>query len=212
MPPKGFKVITITEELYTDIRTFYQEEREALKHEGIRSLPAWLTTALYANIKEHRARQDLALKSKPQAILIIDDDKEICKTLKSILESNGYKVDVAYTAAEGGNRCDKKFYDAVLVDIRLPDAEGVDFISKLSLRNPSMVKIIITGYPSMLNATEALNKGVDAYLVKPFEPGDLVVTVKKTLKESSERLRVVQNRVLAHLSESIKKLEIESRS
>jgi len=212
MPPKGFKVITITEELYSDIRTFYQEEREALKHEGVRSLPAWLTTALYANIKEHRARQDLALKSKPQAILIIDDDKEICKTLKSILESNGYKVDVAYTAAEGRNRCDKKFYDAVLIDIKLPDAEGVDFISKLSLRNPSMVKIIITGYPSMLNATEALNKGVDAYLVKPFEPGDLVVTVKKTLKESSERLRVVQNRVLAHLSESIKKLEIESRS
>ena len=212
MPPKGFKVITITEELYSDIRTFYQEEREALKHEGIRSLPAWLTTALYDNIKEHRARQDLSLTSKPQAILIIDDDKEICKTLKSILESNGYKVDVAYTAAEGRNKCDKKFYDAALVDIRLPDAEGVDFISKLSLRNPSMVKIIITGYPSMLNATEALNKGVDAYVVKPFEPHDLVVTVKRSLKESSERLRVVQNRVLAHLSESVRKLESESRS
>lgn len=211
MPPKGFKVITITEELYSDIRTFYQEEREALKHEGIRSLPAWLTTALYANIKEHRARQDLALASKPQAILIIDDDKEICKTLRSILESNGYKVDVAYTAVEGRNRCDKKFYDAVLIDIRLPDAEGIDFISKLSLRNPTMVKIIITGYPSMLNATEALNKGVDAYVMKPFEPHDLLVTVKKTLKESSERLRVVQNRVLAQLSESVKKLEIESR-
>ena len=212
MPPKGFKVITITEELYTDIRTFYQEEREALKHEGIRSLPAWLTTALYANIKEHRARKDLALTSKPQSILIIDDDEEICKTLRSILESNGYKVDCAYTAAEGQTKCDKKFYDAALVDIKLPDVESVDFISKLSLRNPSMVKIVITGYPSMLNATEALNSGIDAYVVKPFEPQDLLVTVKKSLKESSERLRVVQNRVLAHLTESVKKLEIESRS
>ncbi|MFQ6011541.1 MAG: response regulator [Nitrososphaerales archaeon] len=211
MPPKGFKVITITEELYSDIRTFYQEEREALKQEGIRSLPAWLTTALYSNIKEHRARQDISLKSKPQAILIIDDDKEICKTLKTILENNGYKVDVAYTAAEGATKCDKKFYDAVLVDIRLPDAEGVDFISKLSLRNPSMVKIIITGFPSMLNATEALNKGVEAYVVKPFEPHDLVVTVKQKLKENSEQLRVIQNRVIANLTESVKKLEIENR-
>ena len=75
-----------------------------------------------------------------------------------------------------------------------------------------MVKIVITGYPSMLNATEALNSGIDAYVVKPFEPQDLLVTVKRSLKESSERLRVVQNRVLAHLTESVKKLEIESRS
>ena len=63
----------------------------------------------------------------------------------------------------------------------------------------------------MLSTTEALNMGVDAYVVKPFEPQDLLVTVKQSLKESSERLRVVQNRVLAHLTESVKKLEVENR-
>lgn len=211
MPPKGFKVITVTEELYRDIRAFYQEEAEALKQEGVRSLPAWITTALYSNIKEHRSRHDFSSNNRSELILVVDDDEAICKTLKSMLEDNGFKVDYALSAEKGKSLCERKFYDAILVDIRLPDAEGVEFISKLTLRNPSMVKIIMTGYPSMVNATDALNKGVDAYVIKPFDPKDLVVTVKQKLKENSEQLRVIQNRVLAHLTESVKKLEVENR-
>ena len=101
-------------------------------------------------------------------ILIIDDDENIRKVLQTILEDEGYLVETADTAKKGIERSEKAFYNLALIDVRLPDMEGIELLSKLRSTKPKMRKIIVTGYPTLQNAISAVNKGADAYVMKPF--------------------------------------------
>ena len=91
-------------------------------------------------------------------ILIIDDDENIRKVLKTILEDEGYTVDTVDTAKKGIEQSEKAFYNLALIDVRLPDMEGIELLSKLRSSKPKMRKIIVTGYPTLQNAISAVNK------------------------------------------------------
>ncbi len=67
-----------------------------------------------------------------------------------------------------------------LVDLRLPDMDGLQILSKANLSNA--VKIMLTGYPSVVTGIEAMDKGVDAYLHKPVSPEELILLIKSKLK------------------------------
>jgi DNA-binding NtrC family response regulator len=69
-----------------------------------------------------------------------------------------------------------------LIDIRLPDMEGTQLLTQLRGTVPKMMKIIITGYPSIENAVDALNKGADAYIIKPFDMDKVMKTIDEKLK------------------------------
>ncbi|MFZ1039480.1 MAG: response regulator [Candidatus Bathyarchaeia archaeon] len=114
-------------------------------------------------------------------ILVIDDDESIRKTITSILEEKGYAVDAAENGKEAIRKSKARFYNLALIDIRLPDMEGTKLLTAMRETVPKMVKIIVTGYPSLHNAVEAVNKGADAYVLKPFN-------VEKTLKIIEEQL------------------------
>lgn len=86
-----------------------------------------------------------------------------------ILEDEGYAVDTAGTAKKAVEKTKKNFYNLALIDIRLPDMEGIELITKMKDKTPKMRKIIITGYPTLQNAIEAVNRGADAYILKPFD-------------------------------------------
>jgi len=116
-------------------------------------------------------------------LLLIDDDKSITGAMKLMFERLGYIVDVAHAGSEAIRKSHEKIYHIALIDIRLPDMNGVDLLTKLKESDPKMVKIIITGYPSLESRVQALNDGADAYVVKPFKPEELVATVKRKLKE-----------------------------
>lgn len=119
--------------------------------------------------------------------MIVDDDAIIQESIKEILELEGYSVDTADNGREAMEKSNTRFYDLALLDIRLPDTEGTELLKAIDEESPEMVKIMITGYPTLDNAVESLNTGADAYIVKPVEPLRLLDIVKEKLKEQDER-------------------------
>ena len=123
---------------------------------------------------------------KHARILVVDDDENIRNTMKAILEDEGYMVDLADTGREAIKRTEVTLYDVALLDIRLPDMEGVELLKLMRDAVPKTRKIMVTGYPSMQNAVAALNKDADAYLIKPVDIEKLLKTVKDQLKRQEE--------------------------
>jgi DNA-binding NtrC family response regulator len=140
-------------------------------------------------------------------ILIVDDDENIRKVLQAILEDEGYKVETAETAKKGIERSEKAFYNLALIDVRLPDMEGIELLSKLRGTKPKMRKIIVTGYPTLQNAVSAVNKGADAYVVKPFDVEKILQTIREQLKKQEEEKSFSEERVVEFIETRIKALE-----
>jgi len=118
--------------------------------------------------------------SKKRRILVIDDDKSLLESLSRVIEKNGYEADTAQTGKEAIGKSKEHTYDAVLIDLKLPDMDGIEILSKANL--PNAVKIMLTGYPSLVSGIRAEDEGVDAYLAKPVRPEELLLLIKSKLK------------------------------
>lgn len=140
-------------------------------------------------------------------ILLIDDDENILKVLQTILEDEGYFVETANTAKKGIEKSNKAFYNLALIDVRLPDMEGIELLPKLRNTKPKMRKIIVTGYPTLQNAVSAVNKGADAYVMKPFEVEKILQTIKDQLKKQNEEKSYSEDKVVEFIETRIKALE-----
>ena len=119
-------------------------------------------------------------------ILVVDDDKSILRTFTRILQKSGYEIDVAETGREAMDKAENQHYDLALVDIRLPDMDGTDLLSKLKRQLQNTVKIMITGFPSLETGVKALDEGADAYLVKPVKPQELLLLLEEKLKNRGD--------------------------
>lgn len=117
------------------------------------------------------------------SILVVDDDEEVRKMLSAILEEGGYSVETAKNGRDAVKICKKFSFDAALIDIELPDTKGIELLSMLKKIRPKMVKIIITGYPSLENAIKAVNEKADGYVLKPFKAELLLELISKLLAE-----------------------------
>jgi len=142
-------------------------------------------------------------------ILIVDDDKNIRKVLTTILEDEGYVVESVGTAKKAVERTRKKFYNLALIDIRLPDMEGIELLTKVKDTTPKMRKIIITGYPTLQNAVEAVNRGADAYIIKPFDMEKILKTIREELRNQQDEKKYSQEKVAGFIETRIMELEIE---
>jgi len=103
-----------------------------------------------------------------------------------VLEDAGYAVDVAENGKEAVEKTMTNAYNLALIDFRLPDMTGSMLITEMMRTAPRMVKIIVTGYPSLNNVVDAVNRGADGYVIKPFSVDELLNTVKKKLKKQEE--------------------------
>ena len=117
------------------------------------------------------------------SVLIIDDDSEVRSMLSSILEDEGYSVEAVERSKQAIAICEKLPFDVALVDVNLPDIKGTELLHKLKQVQPKMVKIIITGNPSIENAVKALNEKADGFISKPFDPQELLGLIKKLIYE-----------------------------
>jgi DNA-binding NtrC family response regulator len=149
---------------------------------------------------------------KPARILIIDDDENIRKVVKTILEDEGYTVEVAETAKDGIEKSQKIFFNLALIDVRLPDMEGVELLTKLRDTKPKMRKIIVTGYPTLQNAMSAVNKGADAYVMKPFDVEQLLTTIKEQLNKQKEEKVYSEDKIAEFISSRVKELDSEGEA
>jgi len=140
------------------------------------------------------------------SILIVDDDVDICKTLSLILEGEGYSVDVANSGMEAIKKSKKKAYSVALLDIVLPDMTGTELLKKLQMITPKMVKIMVTGYPNLQNAVEALNYNADAYLMKPVDYEKLLEVIKEKLEKQMEEENLTVEKIAAFVKARTQKL------
>jgi DNA-binding NtrC family response regulator len=150
--------------------------------------------------------------SEAARILVIDDDENIRKVLETILEDEGYIVETAETAKKGIEESEKAFFNLALIDVCLPDMEGIELLSKLRSTKPKMRKIIVTGYPTLQNAVAAVNKGADAYVMKPFEVDKILQTIREQLKKQEEEKCFSEEKVVEFIETRIKALEATSQS
>ena len=114
-------------------------------------------------------------------ILLIDDDETIRETLTLLLQTEGYLVDEAATGQEALKKAKENFYNLSIVDWRLPDIEGTKLISELKATSPNMIKIMLTGFPSIQNAIESVNNRADAFFIKPVDVSLLLDKIKELL-------------------------------
>ncbi len=142
-------------------------------------------------------------------ILVVDDDETIRTTMKAILEDEGYIVDLAATGKEAIQKTHEKTYNVALLDIRLPDMEGVELLKLMKDTVPRTRKIMVTGYPSMQNAIGALNKNADVYLLKPVDIEKLLNTVREQLKAQENERKFSEQKVAEFIESRVKELSID---
>lgn len=121
--------------------------------------------------------------NKSIRILVVDDDDSIRTVLKAILEDEGYIVDLAKNGKEAIEKSNIIFYNMALIDFKLPDMDGTELLGAMKETTPKMIKIIITGYPTLQNAVNAVNEHADGYIIKPLNMENLLKTIKKHLKK-----------------------------
>ena len=145
---------------------------------------------------------------KHPKILVVDDDENIRRTMKAKLEKEGYQVDVAISGSAAIQKTQRKAYNIAILDIWLPDMEGVELLKLIRDDVPRTRKIMVTGYPSMQNAIAALNKNADAYLIKPVEIDSLLTTVKNQIMLQEDERAFSEEKVAEFIESRAKEIKI----
>lgn len=123
-------------------------------------------------------------------VLIIDDDPALCQFLEKILGSEGYETLRASTAAEGLDLVERHGADVTLLDMRLPDADGLTTLSHIRQVRPHLPVIIVTGYSDVANAVQAMKRGAYDYIAKPFEVDILLAAIARALETVALRAEI----------------------
>jgi DNA-binding NtrC family response regulator len=126
-------------------------------------------------------------------ILIADDEKSIRKTLREILEYEGYKIEEAEDGAKALNMLSEGDYDCALLDIKMPKMDGMEVLDKLKDTDCDTPIIMISGHGSVENAVEAVKKGAYDFIQKPPDLNRLLITVRNALEKAN---LVTETRVL----------------
>jgi two-component system response regulator AtoC len=143
----------------------------------------------------------------PAKILVVDDDESIRKSLTAVLRDEGYAVDVAASGGEAIRKSEETVYNLALIDIKLPDMEGIDILTRMKDTVPKVRKIIMTGFPSVQNAIAAVNRKADAYLVKPLEVEKLLDTIREQLKLQENEKQYNEQKVTEFIETRVRQLE-----
>ena len=115
-------------------------------------------------------------------ILIIDDERPILLTLEALLSRHGYQTEAAATAAAGLRLLKDKPAALVLLDLQLPDAEGLQMLNQIKREHPETQVIILTAHDSLSNAIESIKRGAYHFISKPYAPEELLSLVEKALE------------------------------
>jgi len=119
----------------------------------------------------------------PAQILVIDDDKALRDACYQILSRQGYQVELATGARQGLTLLERMSFDAILLDLVMPDLDGLEALKKLRALDPDVEVIIITGYGTIQSAVECIKAGAFHFLSKPFVPDDLRNLVTRALEK-----------------------------
>jgi K+-sensing histidine kinase KdpD len=128
-----------------------------------------------------------------ETILVVDDDLDFLGIIRQILERKGYEISTVPSAGKALSLLKERFYNAAILDISLPDADGTELLSRILELHPDIIAIMLTGHSSVRNAVQSLNRGAFAYLEKPVDPENLLTVINRGIEK--QRL-VFENRQL----------------
>jgi len=128
------------------------------------------------------------------SVLIIDDEQEIRESLEQLLRLEGYQANSAPTAEEGMKRVESGVFDLVLLDISLPDRNGLEVLKFIKRDSPDTGVIMITAYDSSQLAFQASKEGAESYITKPWDNDKLLLEIRNALDKSRLQVENIQLR------------------
>lgn len=130
---------------------------------------------------------------KPKGIiLIVDDEETIRLSVREFLDAQGYEAIAAGSCEEALEKMDTFMPDLILLDLRLPNINGVELIEKIKEKDPNALMVVMTGYGSVDSAVEVMRLGAYDYLEKPFKLDRLRSVVEKALRRQGLRQEVLE--------------------
>jgi len=123
-----------------------------------------------------------------EKILVIDDSPEILTLFTEYLRAEGYEVDTSADGVTGIEMIEKKSYDLIITDMKMPSVDGMKVLEFSLEHSPDSLCIILTGYGTVKNAVEAIKKGAYDYLAKPVKMDEILVTLKRALDYRSLKM------------------------
>ncbi len=125
-------------------------------------------------------------------VLIIDDESAIRESLQTLLELEGYEVDIASDGAEGLARLAERPYDLVLLDFAMPDRNGIEILQDIRERDSELAVIMITAYGTVENAVNAMQAGATNFVQKPWDNEKLLADVRTAVGQRRAEAEVIQ--------------------
>ncbi len=122
-------------------------------------------------------------------VLLVDDDSTFCVMLRTFLEKKGFSVKEAFSFAEGLKVFNSISFDILLVDIRLPDNDGLELLKIVKSRSPQIPVILMTGYGDIRTAVKAIKMGAFEYVTKPVSPDEILWTINTALSDTHDKSR-----------------------
>ena len=127
------------------------------------------------------------MADKKFSILLVEDEENLQEALKLNLELEGYEITSAYDGVQALDAVQKEYFDLIILDVMLPELDGITVCETIRLTNPDMPILILSAKNSSADRVLGLKKGADDYLTKPFNLEELLLRVNKLIKKS-ERL------------------------
>jgi CheY-like chemotaxis protein len=118
-------------------------------------------------------------------VLAVDDEAVVVHAIRRSLDARVYKVDEAFSGYAALARIASQPYDLVLLDMRMPDLDGLDLLPRIRAQQPALPVVIVTGYASIGTAVEAIQHGAAGYLAKPFTPDELRCAADRILARTA---------------------------
>lgn len=126
-----------------------------------------------------------------ERILVVDDDDGVRDALSEFLRSLGYVVVPVASGEEALTEFGKNAFDVVMADLIMPNMDGMELLQRIrEIKNEEVIFLMITGHPSINTAVEAINRGADDYITKPFHLEDVKLRISKALEKQALKGRL----------------------
>jgi DNA-binding NtrC family response regulator len=124
-------------------------------------------------------------------ILIVDDDKIVLDSCKRVLEAENLKVTLVSNAQDAIEQLEKKYFDLMIMDVKMPEKDGVYILKKIREKWPldewpELPVLVMSGYPTSDTIQELKKRGAREFIPKPFTPDELLIAIQNVLKRSEK--------------------------
>ena len=123
-------------------------------------------------------------------VLVIDDELTVCRSCQKILNEEGYNVSIALKGTEGLERAREGDFGLVIVDLKMPDIDGMEVVEAIKGEQPDIAVIIMTGYSTVPSAVKGMKLGAADYIPKPFIPDEMSMAVRRALQQREREAEV----------------------